>query len=123
MILSFALKNSPLISGTINFFVGSILQAEELSITVVPTAANFGAHSKDVSPPAEKIARSGVISRAVCNPTTVNSSPPKRIVFPIDFSEATGINSVIGKFCSLRTCNSTFPTIPVAPTIATLIVL
>ena len=32
--------------------------AEELSITTVPTAANFGAHSKEVSPPAEKIARS-----------------------------------------------------------------
>jgi hypothetical protein len=28
--------------------------ADELSITVVPAAANFGAHSKDVAAPAEK---------------------------------------------------------------------
>jgi hypothetical protein len=35
------------------FLVGSILHADELSITVVPAAANFGAHSNDVSPPAQ----------------------------------------------------------------------
>jgi hypothetical protein len=35
------------------FLVGSILHADELSITVVPAAANFGALN-DVSPPAEK---------------------------------------------------------------------
>ena len=121
MILSSFVNTSPLISGTTNFFVGSILQAEELSITVVPTSANFGAHSKEVSPPAEKIAISGRISTAVCKPTTENSIPPKLILVPTDYSEATGINSVIGKFCSRKTCNITFPTIPVAPTTATLI--
>jgi hypothetical protein len=42
MILS-SLVNEALISGTINFLVGSILHADELSITVVPAAANFGA--------------------------------------------------------------------------------
>jgi hypothetical protein len=31
------------------FLVGSILHAEELSITVVPAAANFGTHSKEFS--------------------------------------------------------------------------
>ena len=50
-------------------------QAEELSITVVPAAANFGAHSKEVAPPAENNATSGCISTAVLNPTTVNSFP------------------------------------------------
>ena len=46
----------------INFLVGSILQAELLSITKVPTLANLGAQSKEVSPPAEKIAKSGLLS-------------------------------------------------------------
>jgi hypothetical protein len=53
MILSSLVNEEALISGTI-FLVGSILHADELSITVVPAAANFGAHSNDVSPPAEK---------------------------------------------------------------------
>ena len=66
-------------TGTTNFFVGSIRQAELLSITNVPTSANFGAHSKEVSPPAEKIAKSGRISTAVAKPTTVHSIPPKSI--------------------------------------------
>ena len=44
MILSAAVNSEALISGTINFLVGSIRQAEELSITVVPASANFGAN-------------------------------------------------------------------------------
>ena len=59
MILSSFDKIVPLISGIMSFFVLSILHAEELSITVVPTSANFGAHSVDMFPPAEKIAISG----------------------------------------------------------------
>ena len=41
-------------SGTSSF----IRQREELSITVAPAAANLGAHSPDVAPPAEKRAMS-----------------------------------------------------------------
>ena len=37
------------------FLLTSIRQAEELSMTV-PTSANFGAHSNEVDPPAEKSA-------------------------------------------------------------------
>ncbi|MBU3743360.1 MAG: hypothetical protein FGM61_02275 [Sediminibacterium sp.] len=108
-------------SGTTNFFVGSILQAELLSITYVPTSANLGAHSNEVSPPAEKIATSGFIETAVSKPTTLNDCDPNEISCPTDFSEATGINSVIGKFCSRNTVSITLPTIPVAPTTATFI--
>ena len=50
---------------TTSSFSGSILHAEELSITVVPTAANFGAHSREVSPPAENKAISGFVFTAV----------------------------------------------------------
>jgi hypothetical protein len=51
--LSSLVNEEALISNN-QFLVGSILHADELSITVVPAAANFGAHSNDVSPPACK---------------------------------------------------------------------
>jgi hypothetical protein len=41
----------------------------------------------------------------------------------MDLSEATGTNSLIGKFRSASTCNIFVPTIPVAPTTATFIVI
>lgn len=60
IILSSGPSSLALISGTTNFLVGSMRQAEELSMTMVPTAANLGAHSKEVLPPAEKMAISGL---------------------------------------------------------------
>jgi hypothetical protein len=77
------------------FLVGSILHADELSITVVPAAANFGAHSNDVSPPAENKAISGCIATAVANPTTLMTFTIKVISLPTDLSEATRINSSV----------------------------
>ena len=71
IILSSGESSLALISGTTSFLVGSILHAEELSITVVPAAANFGAHSSEVSPPAENKATSAFIATAVAIPTTV----------------------------------------------------
>ena len=59
MIKSAAVNTEAFTSGTTNFFVGSILHAEELSMTRIPAAANFGAQSKEVIPPAEKIAKVG----------------------------------------------------------------
>ena len=59
IILSFAVIVFALISGTINFFVASIRHAEELSITVIPAAANCGARLSDVLPPAENNASWG----------------------------------------------------------------
>ncbi len=87
-------------------------------MTVVPTAANFGAHSREVDPPAEKRAMSGRASTAVSNPITVWVLPSKTISFPTDRSEATNNNSVIGSLRSAKTSSITFPTIPVAPTTA-----
>ena len=122
MILSSFVNSLALISGTINFLEGSILQADELSITVVPAAANCGAQSNEVCPPAEKTAISGFMSIAVCKPTTVCFCPLNSITFPTDFSEATRINSVYGKFLSSNTFNIISPTIPVAPTTAIFII-
>jgi len=70
IILSSLVSWFAFISGTTNFLVKSILQAEELSITVVPTAANFGAHSNEVPPPAENKAISGFEATAVSKSTT-----------------------------------------------------
>ncbi len=59
MILSSGVSVWALISGTTSFLVGSMRQAEELSTTVMPAAANLGASSSEVPPPAEKIATAG----------------------------------------------------------------
>ena len=121
MILSSAVKTSAFTSGTINFLAGSILQALELSMTTIPASANFGAHSKDVLPPAENNAMAGFALIASCALTTLYFSPLNSISIPIDLSDATGINSVTGKLRSARTCNIFVPTKPVAPTTATFI--
>src|SRR5690606_32753402 len=107
IILSSLVSSDALISGTTNFFVGSILHAEELSITVVPASANFGAHSKDVPPPAEKIAISGLTATASAKPIILYFFPLYSISLPTDLSEATGINSDIGKFLSANTFSIT----------------
>src|SRR5213075_2316542 len=119
MILSSLVSTSALISGTTNFLVGSILHAEELSTTVIPASANFGAHSNDVLPPAEKMATAGFAAIASVILTTLYFLPLNTTSFPTDLSEATGINSVTGKFLSANTCNIFVPTKPVAPTTAT----
>ena len=121
MILSSAVKSSALISGTTSFLVGSMRQADELSMTVMPAAAKAGAHSVEVPPPAEKSATAGLRSMAVCMPTTLYCFPLKVTSLPTDLSEATGISSVTGKSLSSRTCNILVPTKPVAPTTATFI--
>ena len=45
MMRSSIFNSCPLISGTINFLVGSIRQAEELSITMVPFSAYLGRYA------------------------------------------------------------------------------
>src|SRR6185436_12979165 len=123
MILSFFVNTSALISGTINGFVGSILHALLLSITVMPASANFGAHSNEVLPPAENIATAGFAAMPSAMLTTLYCLPLNVTSLPTDLSDATGTNSVTGKFLSANTCNIFVPTRPVAPTTATFIVM
>jgi len=123
IILSSLVSSSALISGTISFLVGSMRQADELSMTVIPASANRGAHSSEVSPPAEKIATSGVRLMASLMPMTFISFSWKINVFPMDFSDATARSSVTGKFLSCNTLSITVPTRPVAPTMATFMVI
>jgi hypothetical protein len=121
MIKSSAVRLSPLISGTINFFEGSILHAEELSTTLQPTLAKLGAHCKLVPPPALNKAKSGFSAIPCSTDLTRHDLPCQVISLPTDFSDATGINSDTGKLRSLRTSNILEPTRPVAPTTATFI--
>ena len=72
-------------------------------------------------PPAENKATPGLEAMASVALTTLYFFPLKLTSLPTDFSEATGINSVTGKFLSARTCNILVPTKPVAPTTATFI--
>ena len=71
IIISSAVNTAAFTSGTTNFFVGSILQADELSITLIPASANLGAHSVEVPPPAEKIATAGFAAIPSSIPTTL----------------------------------------------------
>src|SRR6185503_20356230 len=123
MILSCPVNITALTSGTINGFEGSIRHADELSITVMPASANFGAHSSEVPPPAENNATEGLASIALAMLITLYFFPLNSTSFPTDLSEATGNNSVTGKFLSANTCNILEPTNPVAPTTATFILL
>ena len=75
IIFIFLVKTCALISGMISFLFGSIRHAEELSTTVVPTAAKRGAHSLETLPPAEKIAMSARASTASAMPMTLYSFP------------------------------------------------
>jgi hypothetical protein len=55
--------------------------------------------------------------------TTLYGFPLNIISLPAERADATGINSVTGKFLSANTCNIFVPTSPVAPTTATFIFL
>src|SRR5258705_2105222 len=91
MILSAAVSISALTSGTTSGLEGSILHAEELSMTVIPASANWGAHSSEVLPPAEKIATAGFNAIASVMLTTLYFSPLNSTSFPTDLSDATRI--------------------------------
>src|SRR6185312_7700576 len=118
MILSSFVNSLAFTSGTMSFFEGSMRQADELSITVIPASANLGANDREVLPPAENNATSGFAAIASSAETTLYFLFLKVTSFPMDFSDATGINSVTGKFLSSSTCNILLPTSPVAPTTA-----
>ena len=89
----------------------------------MPASANFGAHSVEVLPPAEKIATAGLAAMPSSMPTTLYALPLNMTSLPTERADATGINSVMGKFLSANTCNIFVPTSPVAPTTATFIFL
>src|SRR5688500_7339354 len=123
IILSFSVSTPPFTSGTIKGILSVMRQADELSMTVQPTAANFGAHSLETAAPAENKAISGFALTASSMEITEYSEPSKVTFRPTEFSEATGNNSVTGNFLSSSTFSMIWPTRPVEPTTATFISL
>ena len=95
---------------------GSMRNAEELSMTVTPAAANRGACARDVVAPAEKIAMSSPVGSAVEASSTVICSPLNSSVVPALRALAKKRISAIGTSRSTRRRRTTAPTWPVAPT-------
>ena len=86
-----------------------------------PCAAAIGEYFLEVSPPAEKIAKSKPSSKECSfSSLTVYSFPKKLILFPADLLEAKNTYSEIGKFFSSYSLRAVIPTRPVAPTKANL---
>ncbi len=99
-----------LTSGTTRGTSGSIRQAEELSMTTAPAAANRGASSRDAAAPAEKRATSTPVGSAVAASSTTTSTPPVPSRRPTDRSDANRRMSSKGKFRSSRMARITVPT-------------
>ena len=110
-----------LICGTTSGQFSFILQADELSMTVIPCRANWGAHSEEISPPAEKRAKSTSKVKTSSKVVNTYSSPLYFITFPLLASLATRYNFSMFTFLSLSTSSIVRPTMPVAPTIASFI--
>ena len=110
---------SGLTSDTTSGTSGSMRQADELSMTVAPAAATFGASSLAVYLPAENSATSSPAKSAVAESSTVTSPSPHGSVRPADRAEAKNLISSTGNDRSTRTSRMTPPTWPVAPTTPT----
>ncbi len=97
----------------------SILHAELLSITTAPDFVAIGAQCLDVSPPAEKSAKSTPLNEYSFTACTLISFPQYLIVVPAERGEARGIISEIGKSLRSSVFNISRPTSPVTPRTAT----
>ena len=113
MVVQFGLAMMPLrisasacglTSLTISGTSGSRRQAELLSMTVTPAAANRGACAFEVVAPAEKSAMSRPVGSAVAASSTVISPSPHGSVLPAERAEAKNRSSPSGKLRSARIC-------------------
>src|SRR5664279_2430131 len=110
------LSASPgLTSDTTSGTSGSLRQADELSTTIAPASATFGAYSADIVAPAEKIAMSMPVKSAVSVSSTTYFLPPHVTVLPAERAEEKTRNSSYGNFLSASRVSMTRPTWPVAP--------
>ncbi len=99
-----------LTSGTTSGTSGSMRHAEELSTTVTPAAAAFGASDRLAVAPAEKRARSRPAQSAVAASSTATASPRQSIVRPTERAEANRRRRSTGKSRSARIRRITCPT-------------
>lgn len=81
-------SRSKFTSATTRGTSGSLRHAEELSITVAPAAANRGACTFDIAPPAENSAMSRPLGSAVAASSTSISAPRNSSLRPAERAEA-----------------------------------
>ena len=89
---------------------GSLRQADELSITVTPAAANRGACTSDIVFPAENNAMSRPVGSAVAASSTSISCPRKGSLRPCERADAKNRTEVAGKSRSSSKARITWPT-------------
>ena len=102
-------------SGTTKGTSGSIRHAEELSMTIAPAAATFGASSREAAAPQENKARSKPPKSASATSSTVISPSFHGSIRPADRTDAKKRTLSHGKPLSTRRARITPPTWPVAP--------
>ena len=89
-------------------------------MTMAPAEANLGAHSRETSEPAEKRAMSVPAGLKFSRAWTLRILSPKETSLPWLRREARATTSETGNSRSARMLSISWPTLPVAPTIATL---
>ncbi len=110
---------SPLTSGTTSGTSGSIRKCDVLSMTTAPAAAARGACFSETAAPGEKRAMSMPAKSNVASDCTFKGvSSPKETSRPLEVSEARATTSSAGNARSARICSISWPTAPVAPTMA-----
>src|SRR5918993_1341698 len=80
--------SSPLTSATMSGTSGSMRNADELSITIAPVAANLAANSREDEAPAENRAMSRPLGSAVAASSTTMSAPFHGSVVPAERADA-----------------------------------
>src|SRR5207302_8652201 len=112
---------SGLTSGTTSGTSGSIRQREVLSMTIAPALAARGANSPDTLAPGDDSTMSVPLkSNASSAWTCSTSSSPNDTSRPSEAEEASATTSSAGKLRSAKVASISRPTLPVAPTTATL---
>ena len=103
-------SRSKLTSLTTSGTSGSLRQAEELSTTVTPAAANRGACTRDIVAPAENSAMSRPVGSAVSASSTSISWPRNVSLRPCERAEAKNRTLLAGKSRSSNSFRMTTPT-------------
>src|ERR1700722_4624505 len=89
-------------------------------MTSAPAATIFGAHSLDTAEPADMSTMSVPLKSKYSSAFTFSVVSPKETSVPMEFVDASATTSLAGNARSARTLSISRPTLPVAPTTATL---
>ncbi len=89
-------------------------------MTTQPLAAIFGDHSLDTLPPADIRQKSTLEKSKFSRSLHLSVASPNETSTPTDRREASACTSSTGNWRSLRIDSISRPTLPVAPTMATL---